>query len=102
VVGNYGGDEVVLVAVVVSMVAVTVGGEGDEIMEAAVVLWQWYGEMRRQRWCSGDVAAAVMGWGRRRGEDGFSDDCDKDVGYGGSGGGGAGGEVNGEWGRVTW
>nr|GEY08510.1 hypothetical protein [Tanacetum cinerariifolium] len=75
-----GGDEVGLVAVVVSVVVVTVGGEGDEIMEAAVVLWVWYGEMRRQRWCSEDVAAAVTWWRRRRGEDGCSDDGDEDGG----------------------
>ncbi|GKG22618.1 hypothetical protein Tco_0387921, partial [Tanacetum coccineum] len=30
------------------------------------------------RWCSGEVAAAVTGWRRRRGEDGCSDDGDED------------------------
>ncbi|GKC71547.1 hypothetical protein Tco_1117430, partial [Tanacetum coccineum] len=59
-----GGDEVVLVAVVVSVVVVTVGGEGDEIMKAAV----------RGR------AAAVTGWRQRRGEDGCLHDGDEDGG----------------------
>nr|GEZ97621.1 hypothetical protein [Tanacetum cinerariifolium] len=40
------------------------GGDGGEDgvggVGFVVVLWQWYGEMRRQRWCSGDVAATEM------------------------------------------